>query len=325
VQWDDGDIWRREESLVTSQTAMEMYAPVQLSKAIAGMPAGQRGFVVGFTSDKVEVKFPKKVMQCLVTDLQMYTSSHTPLRQQAWGAAHLPSLQAEVRTGRTDPEDDSRSKSRARVNVLRESPEGQKPALRKVEQIPAAGSRCEVQKSQTVVRKGTAEKSEALTRQKFAPRNVEQIPEARKRELPKSQNVVRKCIAEKSLPSSMGTSDQPPTTGSVASAPSRQKTAASAGAKWYTGVVKWSRGSLAWLACEELQARFPDQDVFLHRNDCRDEAMPRQWDRMVFHLLVADGKPRALDARSEAAHQAAIGTRSMTLEEYRASRCKSGK
>merc|ERR1719245_981785 len=130
---------------------------------------------------------------------------------------------------------------------------------------------------------GTSDQArEAPEGQKLAPRKVEQIPEARKRELPKSQNVVRNCIAEKSLLSSMGTSDQLPMIGSIASAPSRQKPATPVGAKWYTGVVKWSRGSIAFLTSEELQARFPDQDVFLHRNECRDEAMPRQWDRMFF-------------------------------------------
>merc|ERR1711997_1390099 len=109
---------------------------------------------------------------------------------------------------------------------------------------------------------------------------------------------------------------------------SKPKPAASVDTTWYTGVVKWSRGTMAWLTSKELQARFPDQDVFLHKYDCRDEVLPRQMDRMVFRLTIADGKPKALDARTEAAHLAAKSTgRSLriSLEDYRASRCSSGR
>jgi len=169
---------------------------------------------------------------------------------------------------RKDPEDVLRSKSRAYADVLRQAPEEQKLAPRKVEQIP--------------------------TRQAVG------------REVPKSQSVVRKGITEKSMTTCTGRSDQLPN----------------------TGVVKWSRGSMAWLSSEELQTRFPDQEVFLHRSECRGEVMPRQWDRMVFRLMVADGKPKALDARTEAAHQAVKGTGrplNMSWEEYHESRCKSGR
>merc|ERR1739846_203022 len=98
-------------------------------------------------------------------------------------------------------------------------------------------------------------------------------------------------------------------------------------ATWYTGVVKRSRGAYTWLTSEELQDRFPGQDVFLHKSECRDEVMPRQMDRMVFRLTVADGMPKALDARIKAAHLAtkSTGRSLMSLEEYRASRCKSSR
>merc|ERR1719464_1003288 len=59
VHWDDGDIWRREESKkATSQIGIDMHAPVELLRACAGMLAGSRGTVVGFALDTVEVKFP---------------------------------------------------------------------------------------------------------------------------------------------------------------------------------------------------------------------------------------------------------------------------
>jgi len=81
---------------------------------------------------------------------------------------------------------------------------------------------------------------------------------------------------------------------------------------------------MAWLSCEELQARFPEQDVFLHKSDCCAEAMPRQMDRVFFRLVVADGNPKALEARTEASHLAVTGTMTAPLkisfEEYRASR-----
>merc|ERR1712012_648789 len=170
---------------------------------------------------------------------------------------------------------------------------------------------------------------QAPEEQKLAPMKVEQTSarQAGRREVPKSQSVVSKGTAEKNLSISVGRSDQPPTRGSGASMASRSKLVASMDATWYTGVVKWSRGSMAWLSSEELQARFPDQDVFLHRSECRDKIMPRQWDRMVFRLMVDDGNPKAFGARTEAAHQAAKGTGSlkMSLEEYYASRSKSGR
>lgn len=287
VHWDDGDIWRREETVVTSQTAFEMFAPVQLSKACAGMLAGQCGTVVGFAADRVEVKFSSKIIQCLAADLQMCTGSHTPLAQQVGCATRLPSSQAEVRTGRTYPEAVLRSKSRAFADVLRQAPEGQKLAPRKVEQIPAR--------------------------------------QAGRREVPESQSVDRKGASKRSPTIIMGRSDQPLARGSDASTASRPKPVASMDATWYTGVVRWSRGSMAWLSCEELKARFPDQDVFLHRSECRDKVMPRQRDRMVFRLMVDDGKPKALSARTEAAHQAANESLKMSLEEYHASRSKSGR
>merc|ERR1712117_275006 len=227
------------------------------------------------------------IIQCLAADLQMCTGSHTPLAQQVGCATRLPSSQAEVRTGRTYPEAVLRSKSRAFADVLRQAPEGQKLAPRKVEQIPAR--------------------------------------QAGRREVPESQSVDRKGASKRSPTIIMGRSDQPLARGSDASTASRPKPVASMDATWYTGVVRWSRGSMAWLSCEELKARFPDHDVFLHRSECRDTVMPRQRDRMVFRLMVDDGKPKALGARTEAAHQAANESLKMSLEEYHASRSKSGR
>merc|ERR1739842_170859 len=104
---------------------------------------------------------------------------------------------------------------------------------------------------------------------------------------------------------------------STASSP---ELATSMDATWYTGVVTWSRGAMAWLSCEELKARFPEPDVFLHKSECRAERMPRQMDRMVFRLAVANGKPQALEARTPASHLAAMSASRpprMSLEEYR--------
>merc|ERR1740121_3282149 len=55
-----------------------------------------------------------------------------------------------------------------------------------------------------------------------------------------------------------------------------------ADAIWYTGVVKQSKGSMAWLGCDALLARFPHRDVFLHRTDMAGGMVPRQG-RVVFH------------------------------------------
>lgn len=87
----------------------------------------------------------------------------------------------------------------------------------------------------------------------------------------------------------------------------------SSSTKRYTGVVSWSRGSMAWLRCAALQskfpawcadlrAQFPDWDdvyVFLHKTQCKS-GMPGQGDRVTFSLVVAsDGRPQASMAEPE--------------------------
>merc|ERR1712232_351763 len=70
--------------------------------------------------------------------------------------------------------------------------------------------------------------------------------------------------------------------------------------KRYDGVVTWSRGSMAWIRCKELMARFPGYDVFLHKNNC--DVMPKQKEQVYFRLaLDPNGNPKALQAtiRSE--------------------------
>lgn len=74
-------------------------------------------------------------------------------------------------------------------------------------------------------------------------------------------------------------------------------------ATWYTGVVKWWRGSWGLLKCDALHERFPEQDVFLHKTDC-SAGPPRQWDRMEFRLVVDGGNPKAVRARPEGAGDA---------------------
>merc|ERR1712232_1302226 len=65
--------------------------------------------------------------------------------------------------------------------------------------------------------------------------------------------------------------------------------------KRYEGVVWWSRGSMAWISCKALAARFPGYDVFLHKNNC--DAMPKQKERVSFRLtLDLNGNPKALRA-----------------------------
>lgn len=63
----------------------------------------------------------------------------------------------------------------------------------------------------------------------------------------------------------------------------------------YRGVVKWSRGSIAWLTCDVLAARFPDRDVFLHKSDCNTKL--KLWDNVSFQLTLDDqGNPKGIDA-----------------------------
>merc|ERR1712232_1516451 len=93
--------------------------------------------------------------------------------------------------------------------------------------------------------------------------------------------------------------------------------------KRYDGVVTWSRGTMAWISCKELVARFPpqkpgcyvwfgserlpDYHVFLHKNNC--DVMPKQWDHVSFRLaLDPNSNPKALQAitiQSEARRRSA--------------------
>merc|ERR1711920_445582 len=317
LHWDDGDVWRRDVTdAVSMRFGIRMHSHVRaLHDKCAGIFVGEVGTVVGFTSECVEVKFARRIVRCSALDVAICDEgdtqneerpaaiscsaarSETPLPPQVGCATHLPpsSSQVEVRTARKDTEDDvPRGKSgvaRAWTDVLHQGPEGKASASRKVERFPL----------------------------RQASRQAE------RQEVPKSRGVVRDGVSDQSLTISTSKCEKPPKGGSDSSMASRPKLVASMDATWYTGVVKWSRGSMAWLSCEELQARFPEQHVFLHKSECRAERMPRQMDRMVFRLAVADGNPKALEARTEASHLAAMSTSSslmMSLGEYRASRCK---
>merc|ERR1719517_216640 len=58
LHWDDGDIWRRDvEAGGSSRFGIHLHSRVRLLRACSGMPAGMLGVVVGFASERVEVKF----------------------------------------------------------------------------------------------------------------------------------------------------------------------------------------------------------------------------------------------------------------------------
>jgi len=65
----------------------------------------------------------------------------------------------------------------------------------------------------------------------------------------------------------------------------------------HEGVVKWSRGAIGWVVCAALQAKFPDQDVFVHKRKCAGEVMPRQGETVSFTLMCDEkGRPQAARA-----------------------------
>merc|ERR1712045_440925 len=67
----------------------------------------------------------------------------------------------------------------------------------------------------------------------------------------------------------------------------------------YQGVVKWARGAIAWVVCTALQAKFPGQDVFIHKSKCAGEAVPRQGETVSFTLMQDElGRPQAARAWS---------------------------
>jgi hypothetical protein len=102
---------------------------------------------------------------------------------------------------------------------------------------------------------------------------------------------------------------QPPKTGSLAKTPpealpteggaaAADKEAADAKER-FEGVVKWSRGCMAWIECAALAWKYSGRDVFLHKNDCLGNVLPKQWENVSFELTLDDqGNPKALRARA---------------------------
>merc|ERR1712154_240257 len=65
----------------------------------------------------------------------------------------------------------------------------------------------------------------------------------------------------------------------------------------YQGIVKRSKGAFGWVVCPALQSKFPDDDVFLHKNKCVDNVMPWQGERVSFTLMCDEmGRPQAAQA-----------------------------
>merc|ERR1712078_99914 len=68
----------------------------------------------------------------------------------------------------------------------------------------------------------------------------------------------------------------------------------------HQGVVKWSRGSFAWVESAAIARIYPGRDVFIHKNDCIGNAVPKQWERISFELTEDDlSNPKGLRARVE--------------------------
>merc|ERR1711972_540592 len=129
----------------------------------------------------------------------------------------------------------------------------------------------------------------------------------------RSQEKPERPASVQSARSKIASGPVAPSAGAAASAPAVAKaTQKYADATWYTGVVKWWRGSWGLLSCEALRASFPEQDIFLHKSDCAAGA-PRQWDRMQFRLVIDGGNPKAVRAKPEE-------DKKMSYEEWRASR-----
>jgi len=355
VQWDDGDIWRRDVTdAVSVRFGIRLHSSVRARHdQSAGIHAEDVGTVVGFTSECVEVKFGRRIVRCSACavaicdegDMQKDSAAHAQvavLFDGLWAnRGEMKGTQFTFKDGpqvevslvgdkeielylesdrhrgvmqddgtvqwddgdiwRRDVTDAVSVRFGIRLHSSVRARHDQSAGIHAEDVGTVVGftSECvEVKFGRRIVR------CSACAVAICDEGDVEQIPARR---AGRRESAVRKCTAEKRLTGS----DRPPTRGPDASLD----------ATWYTGVVKWSRGSMAWLSSEELQARFPDQDIFLHKSEWLAEVMPRQKDRIVFHLMIADGKPKALDARTEAAHQAAKGTRMMSLDEYR----KSGK
>jgi len=265
LHWDDGDVWRRDVAdAVSVRFGIRLHSHVRARHQCADVSVGEVGAVVGFTPERVEVKFARRIVRCSPLDVVM--CDEDVVQQEGVGASSSCSGHDEA-AGLLDGFWANRGESTR--------------AVASVPSAPMDATRNEV----VVQQEGVGASSSCSSHDEAA-------------------GLLDGFWANR------GESNR-----AVASVPS-----APMDATWYTGVVKWSRGSMAWLSCDELQARFPKQDIFLHRSDCCAESMPRQKDRIVFRLVVADGNPKACQARTEASHLAAIAAKMMPAKEYLSSR-----
>lgn len=304
LKWGDGDIWRREfEEAARSRFGLDLHVRVRLLCACSGIQAGQFGCVVGFTKELVEVKFGVRIARCLAEHLECLQnneferpSSHSDSGAMvADGTSCAPRTWSQVvrappRKELQAPQDrmpkpssirrqdlDTKTKPAARTSRTTARP--QAASLATSQQIKRPDD--SVVKSAKFVRTaprtgGTGVSSAASSSHERPHRASVQIaPPARERQTctPKPQQA---------RPS-------PQTTPACASE-------VPADGQWYTGVVRWSSGSMAWLRCEALRERFPERDVFLHRSGMVGH-MPRQWDRLLFRLTIVDGTPKAMLAK----------------------------
>lgn len=265
LHWEDGDIWTREgEASGSSGFGFQLHSEVQLARGCDGVPAGEVGKVVGFTSQHVEVKFLVKILRCLPADLKKGCAAPS-----AW---KVPQARSSTDRGSTIDRAVPRQSTSARREKIVDAALGRPVAAAfSLQEAPLESSNSD----------RSAQVGKAARHQAVATVRRERPAEPATGKLCASGTSIAACAA-------------------VAPRAAAGNTWAVVDSSWYTGVAKYSRGSMAWLQCKALQGRFPEQDIFLHRTECRGGEMPRQWDRVSFRLAMgSDGNPRAVQARPE--------------------------
>jgi hypothetical protein len=272
LHWDDGDVWVREvlESTrkcpAVSRFGFRLYAEVLHNH----QDKKELGTVVGFTGELVEVKFRRCIQRCSPANLE-------------------------------EPgQDVNKSPASSKAMSL------QNPAGPSKKHVGAVSSDCDRREAKMAIASRPSEGSswaQVVTRRVEGPVDkFAGLSEARSLHNPARPSKQR--VGPSSSPcdrseAKVAIAARPSEDASWAKAdsPSPVSSADPRVGGHHRGIVRWARGSMAWIRCKALVGWFPDRDVFLHRNECSGGVMPHQWEEVDFRLeLDCNGNPKAVQA-----------------------------
>merc|ERR1719464_506760 len=268
LYWEDGDIWTRDtiehasQPCVAAGFGFRLHSEVHVLGGRSESPTSEPGLVVGFTDSQVEVKHTDRIRRYFPCNLK--SAAAEQVYQKSAANSRRPVSETVMQP------QDQHSKPASKNGASRAS-------------SGAARAPCEQVHNCTVSSRPGVDWAKRLQQQSSKPGRTSD----------KSRAAV-----DASLKSAAGTGR---TLAEVVKSKSESSfSSATATGLRHHGVVNFSRGSMAWVHCKSLEARFPDQDIFLHKSECMGGMMPRQHDRISFFLMQdAAGNPQARQAIAE--------------------------